>query len=57
MLDIFGPAIRLTYQGSQEFKTTWGAINSIICGIIVMGYVMWGAVKFSEGLALSISVR
>lgn len=45
-VDMFGTLIGLTFEGGTKFKTSWGAINTILCFTIIFGFTVQGGIKF-----------
>ncbi len=47
-LDIYGQQINLTYKGDDTFKTTPGAVMSLIIIILLVGYASFRAYVLLE---------
>jgi hypothetical protein len=43
-LDAFGINIKLTYEGYESFKTLFGAILSIIVGLVIVSFFSYKSI-------------
>ena len=40
--DVFGQQINLTYKGNEKYKTSIGGFGTIISGVLVLTYGIFG---------------
>lgn len=43
-IDLFGQSVNFTYDGEDQFKTTFGAVLSLIIILILLGFGIYKAV-------------